>query len=147
MTHTPHPGNPQSPGLPPLRALLAGGGLLAAVLTLTAIVSGAVLYPQYGSLAIAAAAVAALVCLVSGLLGLLATVWFQGTPQAVSGMLLGILVRMALPMAAALGLTVARSELVAAGVVGLILIHYLVGLLVDTTIAVIVCRSTQSTRS
>jgi hypothetical protein len=59
----------------------------------------------------------------------------RASHQPVGGLLLGMLFRMGLPLAAVLVLYKSRSELLQAGAIGMLLTAYLIGLIVETILA------------
>ena len=90
----------------------------------------------HGQAGLAAAAVAAVVCLGAGLVALTFLALFREPQQAVSGVGLAMLFRMAIPMVVGIFLTKHGGPLAEAGVLGMIVGFYLVGLLVETLLAV-----------
>ena len=108
------------------------GLLLAAV----AAASGIVAARQYGSGAYLASAVSALMIWSVGSLSLL-IVALAPTPQArVNAAMLGMLIRMALPIVAIAYFSKSNHPLAAAGIVGLLVVHYLLGLVAETLLSV-----------
>ena len=83
-----------------------------------------------------AAAVAAIVCLGAGLVAISLLAFFRSPQQAFHGVGLAMLFRMAIPMAVGLFLAKLGGPLAEAGVFGMIVGFYLVGLLVETLLAV-----------
>jgi uncharacterized membrane protein len=79
-----------------------------------------------------AAAVVCGVCWVSGVIALSMPMIFRDPPSTAHGVLLGMLLRMGLPLLAGLHLTRSRSELLEVGVMGMFVGVYLLGLIVET---------------
>lgn len=119
-----------------VRSVLAGIVILGAVLLLVAVCAYPFALERYGSGGIVAVFVAAATCWISASCALAITVVTSHGPQAVAGLFLAIAVRMGAPLAAGIAWTIAGSRLAEAGLFGLILIHYFVALVVETTIAV-----------
>lgn len=90
----------------------------------------------HGHAGVLAAVVAAAVCLVAGLVALTFLALFREPQQAFNGIGLAMLFRMAIPMVAGVVLTNLGGPLAEAGVFGMIVGFYLVGLLVETLLAV-----------
>ena len=123
------------------RACLSG---LRWLLIAVAIVIGVVGYfgsLSSGSLGWAAAATAGLVCFVSAATAFSVTVFSSGTPKALSGLLLSVLLRTAVPFLAAVVLVNTFPGLASAGLFGMLVITYLVALTVETWLAVRVVQS------
>lgn len=119
-----------------VKYILVLGILLAAA----AAVAGVVAARRYGDGAYAASAVSAALVWVVGSLSLL-IVASATSPQArLNAALLGMLVRMALPMAALLYFTNSTQPLAvqaaSQGIVPLLVVHYLFGLVVETLLSV-----------
>jgi len=92
---------------------------------------------RHGSWGLAATAVAGGVCWLGAVLALWITWQFSGAgPVAVQGVLLGMLFRMGLPLAAGVALTTSGGALAQAGVFGLILAFYLLTLPLETWLSV-----------
>jgi hypothetical protein len=90
---------------------------------------------QFGPRGITAAAVACGLCWLSGIIALGAFMLFRDPQQAVHGLMLGMLFRMGIPLAAGLFLQRSHSELLKSGVIGMITGVYLLGLFVETVLA------------
>lgn len=83
-----------------------------------------------------ASAISALLIWSVGSLSLL-IVALAPTPQArVNAALLGMLIRMALPMVAIAYFSKSNHPLAAEGIVGLLVVHYLLGLIAETLLSV-----------
>jgi hypothetical protein len=110
--------------------------ILGIFLAAVAVASGVVAARQYGNGAYLASAVSALLIWAVGTLSLL-IVALAPTPQArINAALLGMLVRMALPMVAIVYFTKSNHPLAAEGIVGLLVVHYLLGLVAETLLSV-----------
>jgi hypothetical protein len=92
-----------------------------------------------------AAVVAGGICWLGAMAALLLVGLMRGGPQVVHGTLLGMLFRMGLPLAAGLLLTVRGGPLADAGVFGMIVVYYLIGLLVETLLSVSLVGSSTGT--
>lgn len=115
---------------------MIGIGVLGAVLLLTAIFASLVASSTYGVFGIYACLTAFVVCWMSGSLALVITVVTTGGIQAVSGMFLAMAVRTGLPLGFGILANSLGGPLANAGLFGIIVVHYLVGLLAETSIAV-----------
>lgn len=110
--------------------------ILGLFLAAVAAVSGIVAARQYGTGAYLASAISAALIWSVGSLSLL-IVALAPTPQArVNAAMLGMLVRMALPMLAIVYFSKSNHPLAAEGIVGLLVVHYLLGLVVETLLSV-----------
>jgi hypothetical protein len=106
--------------------------LLALFLAAVSAAAGAVAARRYGNGAFAASAVAAAIVWLAGsaALGIVAS---AKTPaQRLNAVLLAMLVRLALPMVAVVALSRSQNQLADNGLAGLIVVHYLAGLLLET---------------
>ncbi|MFO0869372.1 MAG: hypothetical protein U0935_10620 [Pirellulales bacterium] len=92
-------------------------------------------YARYGAAGVGVAAVVGAVCWLGGMAGFAAILPFRG-PQAVNGVLMGMLVRMMVPLAAGLVLFSQGGPLVRAGLVEMLVAYYLLALTLDTVLAV-----------
>jgi hypothetical protein len=104
------------------------------VLALYAVV-GPVAYKGHGERGLAAAALAAIVCLTSATLALLVIGSFRDLFKRPDGMLVAMAVRMVLPFAAGVCLERSGGWLSQAGVFGYIVIFYLATLFVETLLS------------
>jgi hypothetical protein len=93
-----------------------------------------------------AAGVAALVCLAGGLAGFATVFGFRGL-QAVQGVLLSMVVRMAVPFAAAAIFLFYGGSLVRAGLLEMLVGYYLLALTLDTALAVRLVRQNEPART
>ena len=124
-------------------SLPARCGLLAAL--------AAAVYPllawyavsRYGGDGAWAVAAAGGLCLAGGLVSLVIVTPCLNTPRAVSGVLGGMLVRLAIPIAGVIPLAIAYPRLAAAGLVGYLVVYYLVTLTFETMILVAVLSAGQ----
>jgi len=89
-----------------------------------------------GLTGVEAAAVAGGVCWLGAVPSLLLMGWLRGGPHVVSGVLLGMLLRMGLPLVVGLLLIQTGGPLAKAGVFGMIVGYYLFGLLIETLLSV-----------
>ena len=92
-------------------------------------------YSQHGADGLLAAAVAGIVCWFGGIAALVLTTSVRSPEGAVSGTLLGMLFRMGFPLAAGVMLDRSGGALAAAGVLGMILLYYLLTLVVETLLS------------
>jgi hypothetical protein len=119
---------------------------LGAALAGVAALSGALAAQQRGPVAYEAAALAAVLNWIAGSIALGAVIATRHSSQGVNGALAAILARMALPMAALVYFTSSQHPLVAAGIVGQIVVLYLCGLVVETLMTVRLVSRAQSER-
>jgi hypothetical protein len=110
--------------------------ILGVVLAVVSAAAGAVAARRLGTAAYQASAVAAFLNWIAGSLALVTVVLARHKPWRLHGALLASMARMALPLAAIVVLTSMRHPLTAHGVAGLIVVHYLVGLTVETLMSV-----------
>jgi hypothetical protein len=118
------------------RPVALGIALVGFVLFIAAAVIAALTFEQHGSGAIVAAVVGAIVCWISAGAALIITVQSSGGPQAVPGMMLSIMVRTFPPLGVGIAASAMHSRLAEAGLFGYIVILYLIGLVVETCVAV-----------
>lgn len=118
------------------RSFLLGSALLGFVLLLTAVAASLVVSKSHGASGVCAAFAAFAICWLSGSLALAITLITTDGPQAVSGMFLAMAVRTGLPLALGVTGSIVGGPLAEAGFFGLVLLHYLVGLLTETCLAV-----------
>jgi hypothetical protein len=121
--------------------------LLGFFLAAVAAVAGAVAAHRFGPGAYAASMLAATLIWIAGSasLALLAS---ARTPAArLNCILASILIRMALPLAAMVFFTSTHHPLAAQGIAGLIVVHYIVGLCVETLLAVRIVASAKAPSS
>jgi len=108
--------------------LLVSLGVLAAC--------SAFAYPRHGWIGVTAASLASLVCGCSAAAALWATGITVGTPKAMPGMFLGVLLRTVVPFLLSILMTQAFRPLADAGLFGMVLINFLVVLTVETFLVV-----------
>lgn len=112
----------------------------ALLLTATSVAVGGMTagvgYAHSGWAGILAAFLAAAVCWAGAVLSLALAGIFRATSLAVHGVLLGIPVRMGLPLAACMVLARRGSPLIDAGILVMILLNYFVMLVADTWLLV-----------
>ena len=108
--------------------------------------AGALAARQYGSQAYQASAVAATLVWVVGSLALA----IVGVPRTGAGRLnaslLAMLIRMTVPMAVVLYLTRTNHPLMAFGLGGLVVVHYLAGLAIETYLCVRIVAGAETNR-
>lgn len=114
-------------------------GLLLAWLTLPLLVVFPAFawygYSRVGVDGILAAALAGVVCWAGAAGALITAGLLRQSQQAASALMLGMLFRMGLPLAAIAWLMSQGGWLAEAGVVGMILVYYLVSLIVETVLS------------
>lgn len=108
--------------------------LLGIVLAAAAVAAGYVAARFYGPGAYAASAVAAAINWFAGSIALSIVGASSDPTWRVQGALLGMMVRMAVALGAIIFFMNTRLALTADGVVALIVVHYLVGLVVETAL-------------
>jgi hypothetical protein len=94
--------------------------------------AGFVVARRVGPLGYEASALAALINWAAGSLALVVVAVGRNQPWRAHGVLLAMGVRMALPLAALAFFSRSEHPLAVAGVAGLIVVHYLVGLVIET---------------
>lgn len=92
-------------------------------------------HSRHGLDGVVAAAVGAGVCWAGAIIALFLAAMMQGASGAVNGVLLGMLFRMGLPLAAALYFHRQAGPLAEAGIFGMILCYYFVTLVAETLLA------------
>jgi hypothetical protein len=115
--------------------------VLAAVVTAAFVAIAWISSTRHGSQGVVAAAVAAGVCLASGIAALAATAAFRNTPSQLTGVFLAMLLRTGVPLAAAITLTNASPMLARAGLFGTMVVFYLLTLAVETVLSVRLLKS------
>ena len=93
-------------------------------------------FRSHGTAGVVAACIAAGICWGAGLLALTLFALFRDPQQVVSAVGLSMMMRMGIPMLAGIFLTKTGGPLVEAGVFGMIVGFYLIGLLVETLLVV-----------
>ncbi len=131
----------------PVAALCRGGVVLLVVLGLAAVLLGLFVWQQQVPYGIASVALAFGICFVAGLAAYALAVYTVGTPQAMPGMMGGMLFRTGLPIVAGiLGIT-ASSQLKAAGFMGHCLVLFLVGLVCEVILNLRLIQSADRLRA
>ena len=121
---------------------------IAVLLLVVALVSSVVGYfgfQRHGSAGLMAACVAGFLCFAASSAALVVTAMSSGTVNALSGTLLGIILRTAVPFLVSILLMQASRPLADAGLLGMVLINYLVVLVVETVLAVRIVQAHLST--
>lgn len=115
------------------RGLAGGCALLAVATLLTLLIAGSIGFALYGMWGLLAASLAAVLCLSGAEAALVASRLAQRAKpdQALTGMLLAMLFRMAAPLAGALWIYLQGDRLVAAGAWYQLIVFYLVTLAVE----------------
>ena len=117
------------------RGLPASVAMLSAVLAVSYLVLAPFAYRLQGGSGLSAAAVAAVVCLVSAIGGMLLSQCLGGPNHAIAGVLSGMMLRMGLPLAVCMIVYLQSGALAEAGFVFYVLAFYLVTLAIDTWMA------------
>jgi len=115
----------------PVSTLLRGSLILAIVLVGVYPLFAAYGYYQYGGSGAVTAAVAGGICLLSAIVGLIALVAIPG----VSGILLAMLLRMAIPLPVGLLLRAQGGFLAETNILGFIVVYYFVMLITETKLS------------
>ena len=114
---------------------VAAGALLTLVFLLALPLFGYFAFRVYGWDGVWAASVAALICWAAGALALSVFILFPEPAQVGNAVGVGMLVRMGICLGAGIFFTKTGGPLVEAGVFGMIVGFYLIGLLVETLLA------------
>lgn len=131
---------PQSDAEPFWRSVpWSGLAVLAAAVLAAWAACAVVAFSRYGPTGLLAASVAAGVCWASASVALCLTAMFT-SQEAVTGLLLSILLRTGVPLLAGVAISNSVRPLSEAGVFEFILIHYFVALAVETSLAVRLLR-------
>jgi hypothetical protein len=93
-------------------------------------------YWRSGYSGLGASAVAGGVCWMAALMSLLLMCVLRGSPYLLHAFLLGMLFRMGLPLAVGVALSRSGSPLADAGIFGMMVVYYLLGLFVETLLSV-----------
>jgi hypothetical protein len=115
--------------------VLRAMAILAATVVAVAIPACWVMGVRHGAIGVSAAAIAAGVCWVGAGGALLLTALLRDSRHAVSALLGGMVLRLALPLVTGLVLSSRGGELARAGVFGLIVLFYLLTLVVETLLS------------
>ena len=122
--------------------------ILAVTLAVVSGVAGYVTSQRVGQVAYAASALAAVVVWLAGSLGLLVTMHAPGNQASVTALLMAMLLRIGLPLGTVVILTQLGTQaggdtpvgwvarLGEAGFFGLVVVHYLVALMIETVLSV-----------
>lgn len=110
--------------------------VLGIALAVAAALAGAVASQRFGVRAYEASGVAALLNWVAGSLALAIILATRNTQQRINGALGAMVSRMVLPLAAVMYFTGSHHPLASCGIVGFIVVHYLVGLTIETLMTV-----------
>lgn len=121
--------------LTPTRRVLIASLAITSVMLLVFSALGFWGWSQYATSGVVAAAVATFVCWLSGLGAIGAMVLFRDPQQPVAGIFLGMAFRLGAPLLVGFGLLQSHSSLLNAGVLGMTVVAYLAGLLVETAMA------------
>ena len=97
---------------------------------------GAYGYSAYGTQGIATTAIAALICFIPASLALYAVAMTAGTPNALSGTLVSMVVRSAVPIFVTILLVQTVKPLADTGLFAMVLVNYLAVLAVESVLAV-----------
>ncbi|HJT35367.1 MAG TPA: hypothetical protein VJ783_25300 [Pirellulales bacterium] len=98
-------------------------------------------YARHSTLGLQAALLAAGTCWLSATAALVLTGLLAGTPQAISGILGGTLVRLAGPLLVTVGSAVSRSPLASAGLFGYLVVFFFYVLIIETSLLLGLVRS------
>jgi hypothetical protein len=113
---------------------------LTGALLLWAVPVSLMAYQRFEVAGLWASLVAGVVCLVAGLLALVATAVFRGPNAGLWSLAFGLAFRMGLPLGCALYLSRSQPVLADAGVFGLIVAYYLFTLVVETLLSLRLTR-------
>jgi hypothetical protein len=119
--------------------------LLALFLAAVSVAAGIVAARRYGNAAYLSSAVAAFLVWLAGAIALAIVAVSKSPYQRLNAVLLAMLVRMALPILAGVFLAQSISTLAAAGFAGLVVVHYLAGLALETWMSVRLAGATTAT--
>lgn len=98
-------------------------------------------YARHSTAGLQAAMLAAATCWLSATAALVLTGLLAGTPQAISGILGGTLVRLAGPLLVTVSCAVSRSPLAAAGLFGYLVVFFFYVLVIETLLLLGLVRS------
>ena len=118
--------------------------LLGAFACLAGLAAGCFAYSRQGAIALQAVAVADITCWLSATAALLLAGSLRNTPHAISGILGGTLVRMTAPLAASAGCKLLAPELFQAGLLGWMVVFFLLTLAIETLLLVGVVSSSRA---
>ncbi len=120
-------------------------GVLLVVVLLVGLAVGFYGFSRHGNQGIVAAVVAGLLCFAAASAALIVAALTANTPNALTGILLGIVLRTAAPLLLSILLMQAFSPLADAGLLGMVLVNYLVVLTAETLLAVRLVNAHSST--
>ena len=109
--------------------------LLTILLVIAFVAIGWVNFRFHGQMGVVSAGVAVVICWLSAVIALTISAVMRGPQNAIQGVLLGMIFRMGLPMAAGLILSINVPPLAKAGVFEMILVFYLITLVVETILS------------
>lgn len=122
--------------------------LACSILTAAMLPAGALAgwhaYARHSTAGLQAALLAAVTCWLSATVALVLAGLLAGTPQAISGILGGTLVRLAGPLLVVVGCAAAGSPLAAAGLFGYMAVFFLYVLLIETLLLIGLVRAASS---
>jgi hypothetical protein len=118
--------------------------LLALFLAAVSMAVGVVAARQYGNAAFTASALAAAIVWFSGSVALALIAASESPYQRLNAVLLAMLIRMGLPILASLAALLLHTELANAGFAGLVVVHYLAGLVLETWMSLRLVASSNS---
>lgn len=127
--------------------LVRGGVLLVLLLAIAAGLLSVYVTRQVGSEGIGSVVLAFAVCVVAGLAAYALAVFTVGTPNAMPGMMGGMLFRTGLPIVAGVVGTNVSSQLNAAGFMGHCLVLFLVGLICEVWLNIRLIQSADRKRA
>ena len=102
-------------------------------------------YSKFGTAGVITAGVAGLLCFAAASAALIVAALTANTPNALSGILLGIFLRTAAPLLLTILLMQAFKPLADTGLMGMVLVNYLVVLAAETLLAVRIVQANSST--
>jgi hypothetical protein len=129
------------------RSLLRAIVVVSAVVFVGFVVLATVAWQKHQSVGVLAAVLAATVCWASSVAALCLTYQTTGSPNALSGVLGGIMLRTGVPMAFAVVGSSANSQLAHAGLMGMTMLMFLLSLAVETLMAVGIVTASQTNGS
>lgn len=117
-------------------SLSAACAILAAAMAPAGALAGWLAYARHSAAGLQAALLAAVTCWLSATVALMLAGLLAGTPQAISGILGGTLVRLAGPLLITAGCAALGSPLSAAGLFGYMLVFFLYALAIETVLLI-----------
>ncbi|QDS99692.1 hypothetical protein [Adhaeretor mobilis] len=119
--------------------------ILGIVFVVVAAIAAGVTAGKYGSDAYLSCGLAAAVVWLAGTIGLVLTSLASDAHSRLNALLMGMLVRLGLPLASLVIVPQMSERLAAAGFAGLVLVFYLVGLVVETPLLMGLVKKAQDT--